>query len=93
MPAAARLTDLSSHGGIVTGPGCATVLIGGQPAAVVPDLHTCVLPPPGHVPTVSPFISGSTTVFIGGQPALRAGDPCGCGASVLIGCPTVIIGG
>ena len=65
MPAAARVGDLSNHGGTITGPGVPTVLIGGMPAAVVGDMHVCPIPPPGHVPTVSPFPMGSTTVMIG----------------------------
>ncbi|MFN9292618.1 MAG: PAAR domain-containing protein, partial [Planctomyces sp.] len=35
---------------------------------------------------------GSASVLIGGRPALRAGDTCGCGASVAVGCPTVSFG-
>jgi uncharacterized Zn-binding protein involved in type VI secretion len=68
----------------------ATVLIGGMPAAVVGDMHACAIPPPSHVPA-SPFVAGSATVMIGGQPALRASDSCGCGASVPVGCPTVVV--
>ncbi len=92
MPAAARLGDVSNHGGVVTGPSIPTVLIGGMPAAVLGDLHTCPIPPPVHLPTVSPFALGSATVLIGGKPALRAGDICGCGAAPAVGLPTVIIG-
>ena len=92
MPAAACVGDLSTHGGTITGPGSPTVLIGGKPAAVVGDLHACVLPPSGHQPTVSPFPMGSATVLIAGRPALRVGDACLCGASAAVGCPTVIIG-
>lgn len=92
MPAAARFADISTHAGTVTGPGVPNVLIGGMPAAVLGDLHVCALPPPGHQPTVSPFLAGSATVLIGGKPALRVGDPCVCGATVLAGAPTVLIG-
>jgi len=92
MPAAARIGDLSTHGGTITGPGVATVLINGMPAAVAFDIHTCVLPPNGHQPTVSPFPVGSITVFIAGKPALRAGDLCICGASAAVGALTVQIG-
>jgi uncharacterized Zn-binding protein involved in type VI secretion len=92
MPGAARVGDPTVHGGVVTGPGVATVLVGGQPAAVVGDLHSCPVPPStGHLP-VSPFTAGSATVLVGGRPALRAGDPAGCGASVPVGAPTVLIG-
>lgn len=92
MPPAARVTDLSTHGGTIIGPGDPTVLIGGMPAAVQGDNHVCPLPPPGHVPTVSSFPVGSSTVFIGGKMALRVGDTCICGASAVVGCPTVMIG-
>ncbi|MEM7105407.1 MAG: PAAR domain-containing protein [Bacteroidota bacterium] len=92
MPPAARVTDLTNHGGTVVGPGEATVLIGGVPAAVVGDNHVCPIPPnTGHI-TSSPFPTGSMTVMIGGKPALRAGDACLCGASVAVGEPTVMIG-
>ncbi len=92
MPPAARLGDITTHGGTITGPGVSNVLIGGKPAAVVFDLHTCVLPPNSHQPTVSPFPMGSVTVIIGGRPAVRVGDICICGASAAIGSPTVMIG-
>lgn len=91
MPAAACIGDITSHGGSVSGPGVAAVLIGGKPAAVQGDLHACPLPPQ-HGPSTSPFVLGSATVLIGGRPALRAGDLCGCAASVAVGNPTVIIG-
>jgi uncharacterized Zn-binding protein involved in type VI secretion len=92
MPAAARVGDTSNHGGTLVGPGVPTVLIGGKPAAVMGDIHICSLPPPGHLPTVSPFPSGSATVLIGGRPALRTADACICGAMVLVGAPDVMIG-
>ncbi len=90
MPSAARVTDQSNHGGTLTGPGVATVLIGGKPAAVLGDLHSCTIPPP-H-PPVTPFVMGSATVLIGGLPALRVGDTCACGAAAAVGEPTVLIG-
>lgn len=90
MPAAARVGDSTAHGGAVVGPGVPTVLVGGMPAAVLGDLHACVIQP-GHPPS-TPFAAGSATVLIGGRPALRAGDTCGCGASVAVGAPTVIVG-
>ena len=92
MAAAARVGDVTTHGGVITGPGEPTVLIGGMPAAVMGYLHTCPIPPPAHIPS-SPFVIGSTTVLIGGKPALRTTDVCGCGAMAAVGCPTVIIGG
>lgn len=92
MPTAARVGDISNHGGTIIGPGVATVLIGGMPAAVEGDMHVCSLPPQGHQPTASPFPSGSTTVMIGGRPALRTTDTCFCGAMAIVGAPTVMIG-
>jgi uncharacterized Zn-binding protein involved in type VI secretion len=73
-------------GGPVVGPGVATVLIGGLPAAVLGDSTVCV-GPPGSV------VKGSATVFIGGRPAARVGDTTAHGGSIVMGCPTVIIGG
>ncbi len=92
MPPAARMGDTTTHGGTIVGPGVATVLVGGMPAAVAGDMHACPIPPPGHIPS-SPFPMGSATVVIGGRPALRVGDLSGCGASAAIGSPTVVIGG
>ncbi len=92
MPSAARIADMSTHGGVIVGPGVATVLIAGMPAAVALDQHVCAIPPPAHAPTASPFPMGSATVLIGGKPALRVGDTCLCGATAAVGAPTVIIG-
>jgi len=72
-------------GGPVTGPGCPTVLIGGVPAAVMGDMCTCVGPP-------DTITLGSTGVLIGGKPAARMGDMCVHGGSIVVGCPTVLIG-
>ena len=93
MPPAARVGDPTAHPGAITGPGVATVLIGGMPAAVVGDLHACAMPPLAgpHPPT--PITKGSATVLIGGRPAARMGDLVGCGAPIILGMPTVEIGG
>ena len=97
MPfAAARIGDLTIHGGVVTGPGCLSVLIGGKPAACVGDLQTCpmvdVLKP--HVG--GPITKGSPSVLIGGRPAARVGDLTQCmgppGAIAPPGCLSVLIG-
>jgi uncharacterized Zn-binding protein involved in type VI secretion len=72
-------------GGLVTGPGAPTVLIGGMPAAVMGDMCTCVGPPDS-------IIMGSTGVFIGGKPAARMGDPTAHGGMIAVGYPTVLIG-
>jgi uncharacterized Zn-binding protein involved in type VI secretion len=73
-------------GGPVLPPGCPTVLIGGMPAARMGDMLTCVGPPDS-------IILGSMTVLIGGQPAARMGDMTAHGGVIVIGCPTVLIGG
>jgi uncharacterized Zn-binding protein involved in type VI secretion len=92
MPAAARLGDQTSHPGVVVGPGVETVTIGGIPAAVMGDTHACSFPgTPEHPST--PIMLGSTTVTIGGRPAARVGDSAGCGATILVGKETVVIGG
>lgn len=92
MPPAARLSDPTAHPGIVSGPGMPNVLIGGMPAAVAGDVHTCSMPSPAgpHPPT--PFPMGSLTVLIGGRPALRVGDISGCGAPIVVGAFNVLIG-
>ena len=92
MASIARVGDTTNHGGTLVGPGVATVLVGGMPAAVSGDMHVCSLPPNGHQPTASPFISSNATVLIGGRPVVTTTDSCGCGAMVVIGAPTVTVG-
>jgi uncharacterized Zn-binding protein involved in type VI secretion len=95
---AARLTDMHvcpmvipakvpiPHvGGPIVGPGMPTVLIGAMPAAVVGDMCVCVGPP-------DVIVLGSFTVMIGGKPAARMGDMTAHGGSIVMGCPTVLIG-
>lgn len=99
MPPAARLGDMTVHGGVIT-VGLPTVLIGGQPAARLGDMHVCPMVTPGTPPI--PHVGGpilppcSVTVLIGGQPAARVGDMALCvGPPDTIAppcCPTVIIG-
>jgi len=92
---AARLTDMTAHGGLITGPGCATVLIGKMPAARVGDMHTCPMCT-GPVPHVGgPIVMGCFTVLIGKMPAARQTDMAICvgpPSTILMGCPTVMIG-
>jgi uncharacterized Zn-binding protein involved in type VI secretion len=73
-------------GGPVLPPGCATVTIGGMPAARVGDMLTCTGPPDS-------IVTGSGTVTIGGVPAARLGDSTAHGGIIVAGCPTVTIGG
>jgi uncharacterized Zn-binding protein involved in type VI secretion len=93
MPPAARVGDPTAHPGTIAGPGVATVLMGGMPAAVAGDLHTCAMPPTAGPHPPSPFPPGSGTVLVGGRPALRVGDVSGCGAPIVSGAFTVLVGG
>ena len=93
MPPAARVSDQTSHPGLISGPGVPTVLIGGLPASVVTDLHTCLMPPLAGPHPPAPFAMGSSTVLIGGRPALRMGDMSMCGAVIVSGSFTTLIGG
>jgi uncharacterized Zn-binding protein involved in type VI secretion len=99
MKPAARLTDMHvcpmvtpgvppiPHvGGPIAGPGVPTVLIGMMPAAVVGDMCVCVGPP-------DVIALGSFTTLIMGKPAARMGDMTAHGGSIVLGCPTVLIGG
>lgn len=95
---AARMGDMTAHGGVIT-VGFPTVLIGGQPAARLGDMHTCPMVTPGvpPIPHVGgPIVMGSPTVLIGKQPAARVGDPATCTGPpdtiIPPGCPTVLIG-
>ena len=97
MPPAARLGDQTAHGGTIV-VGFPTVLIGGQPAARVGDMHACPMMTPGvpPIPHVGGPVSGpgSPTVLIGGVPAARVGDMCVCTGppdSIVKGFPTVMI--
>lgn len=73
-------------GGPVSGPGVATVLIGGLPAAVVGDMLVCTGPP-------DVIIKGSATVMVGGRPLARMGDSTAHGGVIMGGLPTVLVGG
>ncbi len=99
MPPAARISDMHicpmqtpglppvPHvGGPISGPGQPTVLIGNLPAAKVGDLLVCVGPP-------DTIVAGSSTVMIGGVPAARIGDTTAHGGKIVLGLPTVLIGG
>ena len=95
---AARLTDMTAHGGTVMGPGVPTVLIGKLPAATMGDQHVCPMVTPGvpPIPHVGgPIILGSMGVMIGKKPAARLGDMAICvgpPSQIVLGCFTVMIG-
>jgi uncharacterized Zn-binding protein involved in type VI secretion len=62
------------------------VLIGSIPAARVTDMATCVGPP-------DVIVKGSMTVLINGLPAARMLDQTAHGGMILMGMPTVLVGG
>ncbi|WKY59235.1 PAAR domain-containing protein [Vibrio sp. SNU_ST1] len=99
MTLAARLTDMHvcpmqtpalppiPHvGGPIVGPGVPTVLIGNMPAATLGDMCVCVGPPDS-------IIKGSATVLIMNKPAARMGDTTAHGGTIVLGMPTVMVGG
>ena len=95
MPPAARISDMHvcpmvtgvvPHVGGPVAIGCPTVMIGFMPAARVGDMCVCVGPP-------DTIAKGSATVMIGNMPAARMGDMTAHGGTIVVGCPTVIIGG
>lgn len=61
---AARVGDLTASGDAITGPGVPTVMIMGQPAAVLGDMVS-------GAACVGTIVMGSPTVMIGGRPAAR----------------------
>jgi uncharacterized Zn-binding protein involved in type VI secretion len=95
MPPAARLTDMHVCP-MFTGPvphvggpiimGAPTVLTGMLPQARATDPCVCVGPP-------DMIAKGSMTVLVCSMPAARMGDMCGHGGAIVLGLPTVIIGG
>lgn len=96
MPPASRLTDMHTcpmvtgvvpHvGGPILPPCCPTVIIGFLPAARVGDMATCVGPP-------DVIVKGSATVLTGNMPQARIGDNTAHGGVIVLGEPTVLVGG
>lgn len=80
------VTGVVPHvGGPILPPGLPTVLIGGMPAATATGMCVCTGPP-------DIIAMGSPTVLIGGMPAARLGDTTAHGGTIIVGCPTVLIG-
>jgi uncharacterized Zn-binding protein involved in type VI secretion len=79
------LPPIPHVGGPIMPPGAPTVFIGGMPAATMGSMCTCVGPPDS-------IVLGSMGVLIVGKPAARMGDMCAHGGSIILGCPTVLIG-
>lgn len=95
MPPASRITDMHvcpMVTGIIPhvgGPiilGCFTVLTGMLPQARVTDMAVCVGPP-------DMIAKGSMTVLVQSLMAARIGDLTAHGGTIVLGYPTVIIGG
>ena len=81
------VTGVVPHvGGPILPPGSVNVLIGGLPAARMGDMCVCTGPPDS-------IVMGSSTVMINNMPAARMGDVTAHGGSIILGCPTVMIGG
>ncbi|HTP88491.1 MAG TPA: PAAR domain-containing protein [Bryobacteraceae bacterium] len=73
-------------GGPIIPPCEPTVIIGNMPAARISDMAICVGP-------TDIIMQGSSSVIIGNMPAARMGDMTMHGGVIVVGCPTVIIGG
>ena len=95
-PPASRITDnhvcpmvtgIVPHvGGPILTPAAPTVLIGKLPAAGVGSVALCVGPP-------DTVVKGSATVLVAKRPMARMGDLCSHGGTIILGCPTVLVGG
>lgn len=93
---AARITDMHvcpmvtgivPHvGGPIVVPSAPTVLMGMLPVAGVGSMAVCVGPPD----TVA---KGSATVLAGKKPVARMTDTCAHGGLIVLGLPTVLVGG
>lgn len=95
MPPAARIGDMHvcpmvtgvvPHVGGPIAMGAPNVMIGMMPAARMGDMAVCVGPP-------DTIAMGSATVLIGNKPAARMGDQMAHGGKIVLGFPTVMIGG
>jgi uncharacterized Zn-binding protein involved in type VI secretion len=73
-------------GGPIVSPGAPTVLISALPAATIGSMCVCVGPP-------ASVIKGSATVLLSNMPAARLGDNTAHGGVIVMGAPTVLIGG
>ena len=73
-------------GGPIIPPCSTNVFTGKIPQARVSDKCTCVGPP-------DMIAKGSATVLVNKMPAARMGDMTAHGGSIIIGLPTVLIGG
>ena len=82
-----QVTVLVPHvGGPIIPPCAPTVLIGGLPAARISDMLVCVGPP-------DVIATGSMTVLTMGMPQARILDMTVHGGVIVMGMPTVLVGG
>lgn len=99
MPPASRVTDMHvcpmvtpgtppiPHvGGPILPPCSINVITVMLPQARVTDMCLCVGPP-------DVIVKGSFTVLVNSLPAARIGDMTAHGGTIVVGAPTVIIGG
>jgi uncharacterized Zn-binding protein involved in type VI secretion len=96
MPFAARITDphvcpmftgLVPHVGGPIIMGSPNVITGGMLQSRITDTCVCAAPVPDVI------VKGSTTVLVNGLMAARMGDMTAHGGTIVMGLPTVIIGG
>lgn len=80
------VTGVVPHVGGPIALGHFTTLVVSLPAARVGDMCVCVGPP-------DVIAKGSATVLIGSMPAARLGDLTAHGGTIVVGAPTVLIGG
>jgi uncharacterized Zn-binding protein involved in type VI secretion len=80
------VTGLVPHVGGPIAMGSPNVITGGMPQARLTDICTCLGPP-------DPIVLGSVTVFVNGLMAARMGDLTSHGGTIVMGYPTVLIGG
>ena len=95
---AARMTDMHMcpmmtpgpvpipHVGGPNMPMPATVLIGNLPAATLGQPSACAGPPDS-------IVKGSSSVLVGGKPLARMTDTTMHGGLLMLGFPTVLVGG
>ncbi|MGK0365070.1 MAG: putative Zn-binding protein involved in type VI secretion [Saprospiraceae bacterium] len=102
MSLAARLSDMHicpmqtpavvpiPHvGGPIVQPSAPTVLIGGMPAACAGAMCTCIGPPDVILPATT---GARARVLVNKLPLAAMGDMTAHGGTIIIGCPTVLIG-
>ncbi|NYS25640.1 PAAR domain-containing protein [Rhodobacteraceae bacterium 2376] len=80
------VTGVVPHVGGPISMGFPTVLTGKMPQARISDMAVCVGPP-------DVIVKGSATVLVGNLPAARMLDNTAHGGMIVVGFPTVLIGG